>query len=370
MSTSILVNDIRTVYTVNRIVWTLHLQTDEHDLIVYWRTFNNHYLFAMTNPFPTSLTVANYYDDGTYLSSSALSNFVSFDYRGSPVYNFLTFLNPPRVDSDAVLIGSAVDGELTEGTMIDDVYWPSLDRAGIDELCNQYGITINKSKAKDAPPVDTIKTLREKLLQAGHIFLKEMPPKVYANAKSIIETAHAMMYDPKTTYMQFIKECSSQCIVTDEEWLMKGKFDHYNPKRKVIADLKTTGKFDKLLQELYYNGQVNIYHKYVRQLAIYRELVFRKTGEYFKCELIVIGYSGQAMILDIPALALDDAMVQVKKDIAVLNSYRFPGDDRKETLHDNYHIELQYVPWVPVVNMELPEVEEPEEETDPLSNML
>ncbi len=76
----------------------------------------------MPNPFVTKLTTSTYYDDTSYLSASALSNFVSFDFQGRPTYNFLTFLNPPRVDSDAVLIGSAVDGELTEGIMIDDVY--------------------------------------------------------------------------------------------------------------------------------------------------------------------------------------------------------------------------------------------------------
>ena len=107
-------------------------------------------------------------------------------------------------------------------------------------------------------------------------------------------------------------------------------------KRKVIADLKTTGKFAKLLQELYYNGQVNIYHKYIRQLAIYRELVFRKTGELFACELIILGYGGESIILDIPAEALDDAIAQVKKDIAILNNFKFPGDTRTGNLQTNY----------------------------------
>lgn len=316
------------------------------------------------------LTKDNYYDDTSYLSSSALSNFVSFDYQWRPTYNFLTFLNPPRVDSDAVTIGSAVDGELTEGVMIDDVYWPSLDKSELIALAKDYGLEVRERKNKDGP-ADTIASLRAKLIEAGHIFLKEMAPKVYATAKGIIETADKMMYDPKTTYRQFIAECKSQYVIVDNEWMFKSKFDHFNEVREVIADLKTTGKFDKLLQELYYGGQVNIYHRYVRQLAIYRELVFRKTGKWYKCELIVIGYSCQAMILDIPSEALDDAMVQIKKDIEVLNSYRFPNDTRTDKLNDNYHIELKYTRGVPVINAETPEEDWFEEEdSDPLSKML
>lgn len=321
----------------------------------------------MTNPFVTKLNTSTYYNDTTYLSSSALSNFVSFDFQWRPTYNFLTFLNPPRVDSDAITIGSAVDGELTEWIMIDDVYWPSLDKSELIALAKDYGIEVRERKNKDWP-ADTIKSLREKLIQAWHVFLKEMAPKVYETAKGIIDTADKIMYDPKTTYRQFIAECTSQCIITDDEWMMKGKFDHFNEKRKVIADLKTTWKFDKLLQELYYGGQVNIYHRYVRQLAIYRELIFRKTNEWYKCELIVIGYSGQAMILDIPSEALDDSMVQIKKDIEVLNSYRFPNDERTSTLNDNYHIELKYTRGVPVVNVETDE--DWSEEIDPLKDLL
>ena len=321
----------------------------------------------MPNPFVSKLTTSTYYDDTSYLSSSTLGNFASFDFQGRPTYNFLTFLNPPRVSSDAVTLGSAVDGELTENTMIDDVYWPSLDKTELVSLAKEYELEVRERKSKDWP-ADTMASLRSKLIEAGHIFLKEMAPKVYTTAKGIVETADKMMYDPKTTYRQFISECTSQCIITDDEWTMKGKFDHFNEKRKVIADLKTTGKFDKLLQEIYYGGQVNIYHRYVRQLAIYRELVYRKTKEWYKCELIIIGYSGQAMILDIPKEALDDSMVQVKKDIEVLNSYRFPNDSRTEALNDNYHIQLQYIPGMPIVNTETEE--DWFEEEDPLSNML
>ena len=92
----------------------------------------------MNNPFNPTLTTENYYEDVTYLSSSSLSNFVTFDNFGNPLYNFVNFLNPPRPDSNQILIGSAVDGELTEGVLIDDVYGPSLDKTELVELAKSY----------------------------------------------------------------------------------------------------------------------------------------------------------------------------------------------------------------------------------------
>lgn len=93
-------------------------------------------------------------------------------------------------------------------------------------------------------------SLRNKLTQAGHVFLEEIGKDDYESIQTMLNTAKSMRYDSNTTYLEFIKECDSQCIITDEEWMMKGKFDHYNPTRKIIADLKTTGKFDTLIKEL------------------------------------------------------------------------------------------------------------------------
>ena len=52
-----------------------------------------------------SLTNENYYQDKSYLSSSAMSNFVKFDNYGNPVYSFQDFANPPSLeDNDNVQI--------------------------------------------------------------------------------------------------------------------------------------------------------------------------------------------------------------------------------------------------------------------------
>jgi len=80
-----------------------------------------------------------------------------------------------------------------------------------------------------------------------------------------------------TSLLEFIAESDAQCIITNDDWGMRGKFDFINHKREIIADLKTTGNIDILERELIYKGQPNIYHKYVRQLAIYQELYRRET---------------------------------------------------------------------------------------------
>lgn len=72
------------------------------------------------------------------------------------------------------------------------------------------------------------------------------------------------------------------------------------------------------MKELIYKGQPNIYHKYVRQLAIYQELYFLETGLKYDVELIFIDYKGHHRIVRIGQRALDKSLAQVRKDIDVL----------------------------------------------------
>jgi hypothetical protein len=101
---------------------------------------------------------------------------------------------------------------------------------------------------------------------------------------------------------------------------VKGKFDLLNIKRGKISDIKTTGQLDRVLKELLYKGKPNIYHKYVRQLAIYQYLYFLETGERFNVELIFIDYKGHHRVIPIGQRALDKSLAQVMKDIEVLKS--------------------------------------------------
>ena len=288
------------------------------------------------------ITLENYYERNDYLSNSSLSNFVSFDRFWNPVYNFSGFLNPTAPDSDAIEIGKATDADLTENQFFMDTYEVKMDKAWLVELANELGCEVVERKSKANPVADTMVTLTQKIKDAGHVFKKTMTQANYDKVLTILSRANNFQYDANTTYRQYIAECDNQKIVVSEKLQLKWKFDHFNMKRKRISDLKTTGQFDKLIEEIYYGGNVNVNHKYIRQLAIYRQLVLDTTWERYDCELIIIWTNGKHIILRIPHEAMDDAIAQVNKDIEVLNSYRFPdGDDRPNTTTD-YCIFLRY----------------------------
>jgi len=167
---------------------------------------------------------------------------------------------------------------------------------------------------------DTNPVLRSLLEKAGYEFKKEMPKPAFDAINKMLHRARNFQYNQDTTLMEFIEECDCQKICVSDEWGVRGKFDFLNKKRKVIADLKTTGQLDKILKELIYKGKPNIYHKYVRQLAIYQHLYFLETGERYAVELIIIDYKGHHRIIPIGQRALDKALEQVMSDIELLRS--------------------------------------------------
>lgn len=297
--------------------------------------------------------IEEYYERNDYLSNSSLSNFVSFGKFGTPIYNFANFLNPTQPDSDAIEIGKAVDADLTEGQFFLDNFEFKLDKQWLVDLATELECEVILSKSKANPKPDTMATLTEKILAKGHVFKKTMTQANFDKVLTILSRANHFQYDANTTYRQYIAECDNQMVVTSEKLKMKGKFDHCNTKRKRISDLKTTGQFDKLIEDIYYGGNVNVNHKYVRQLAIYRELVYGETGEWWECELIIIGTDGKHIILRIPHAAMDVAMDQVRKDIDMLNTYRFPKDgdsvDDRPDVKDDYCVFMSYKPYQSVV---------------------
>ena len=256
------------------------------------------------------LTPATYYEDKDYLSNSALNNFCSFDIFGNPVYNMQEFLNPTPPESMAITIGTICDRILTEGFNLDDEYWPTLDKAWMKAQLDLMEVDY-KSDATN--PI-----LRRLLEINGYKFKKELPNGARDSIETIINRARNFQYDANTTFMEFIQECDCQKICVSEDWWVKGKFDFLNRKRNLISDLKTTGNLDRIMKELIYKGQPNIYHKYVRQLAIYQELYFLETGLKYQCELIFIDYKWHHRIVRIGQRALDKALAQVRKDIDVL----------------------------------------------------
>ena len=257
------------------------------------------------------MTSEQYYGDDMYLSNSALSRFCSFDYLGNVTYNIHQFLNPPKLDSTAILIGSIVDKILTEQYNMDEDYWPTLDKAGMMDQLDLMWVEYKKA--------DTNPTLRSLLANNWYVFKKEMANGVRESIESLVDTALHFQYDKDTTFMEFIKECDSQFMIVNDEWGMKGKFDFINHKRWLISDLKTTGNIDMLTRDMFYKGQIQVHHKYVRQLAIYQQLYFLETWKKYMAELIIIDYKGNHNVIRIGQRALDKALEQVMRDIEVLS---------------------------------------------------
>lgn len=251
-----------------------------------------------------------YYQDNDYLSSSSLSNFCSFDVFGNPTYNIHEFLNPSRKDSSAILIWQLSDKILTEWFNLDDEYGPTLDKAGMQKQLDLMNIEYNKA--------DTNPVLRGLLERGGYKFKKELGKTERDAIESIVNTAHNFQYDENTRLMEYIAECDCQKICVDEAWWVKWKFDFLNRKKGRISDLKTTWNLERILKEMFYKGQPNVYHKYIRQLAIYQHLYYLESGEQWECELIFIDYKGHHCVKRIGQRALDKALEQVMKDIEVL----------------------------------------------------
>lgn len=290
------------------------------------------------------LTPATYYQDRDYVSNSRLSNFARYDQMGNVVYNFTQYLNPPDLDSDAIMIGKIVDECLTEWVIFEEKYGEKLSKDDWIDLCMQNWVGFNKT--------DTIAKLQQ-ALDSAWVQVEEkipLPKDMSSKIQKILATAKAMQYDADTTYMQYIAECDNQMVVVNESAMLKGKFDHSNSKRKRISDLKTTGTIDKPMKEIYWGNNVNINHKYVRQWAFYRALVLGQTGERWDFELIVIAHNGESIILRIPHEAMDEAWKNIERDIEELNKYRFPWE-KDSNLKTDYCVFLNYNSSTPPIPM-------------------
>lgn len=259
----------------------------------------------------TTITKENYYLCDDYISNSDLARFVSFDLFGNPIYNMFNFINKTSFTNEAMVIGTAVDEVLTEGVILEDKYGEKLDKAGYLELCALMGIDTNSK--------DTIASLQAKLQASGYKDDKvEMTRGNLETVRTILARAHKFQYDATRTFDDYISECQTQLILTDEVNKFRGKFDFYNPKDNRISDLKTTGNLEKLLKDIVYKGQVNVNHKYIRQLAFYQQLALTQLKTKPTCELIIIDHSGNHIVVRIGQHALDLAWAQIQRDLEVL----------------------------------------------------
>jgi hypothetical protein len=228
------------------------------------------------------------YGHPSYLTHSALSNFVSYDNRGTPLYSVFNFLNQTQPESKAVKIGSIADKIITEGLILSEAYTVSMTKEEMLEKLAKFdtGLTM-KNTVKD------IKAVYEE-----HYGVQEqLEPAVYRTIERVVERSYNFRYDKTSTLQDFIAECEWQTVLQDDKRMRKGKADFINMKRKIIADLKVVGNLDRFLMEIQYMGRLNITHKYPRQLAYYNDLTATKD---FDGELFVIDHTGRHIVIHIP----------------------------------------------------------------------
>lgn len=254
----------------------------------------------------------DYHQAKDYLSNSSLSNFVSFDFFGNPTYNIHEFINPTQPSNDAITVGSIVDRILTEWFNIDDEYWPKLLKDDMMSELDMMWVSYDKKT--------TVAVLEKLLEMNGYIFKKELGKVERDAINTIMQRSKEFVYDKDLQLAEYLKDCDMQMVITNDDWGMRGKFDLISHKYQRISDLKTTGNLERFMKELVYQGKPNIYHKYVRQLAIYQELYFRESGKRYDTELIIIDWKGKHTVFRVGQWALDRALAQVYKDIDVLRA--------------------------------------------------
>ncbi|WP_225230285.1 PD-(D/E)XK nuclease-like domain-containing protein [Ureibacillus galli] len=96
----------------------------------------------------------------------------------------------------------------------------------------------------------------------------------------------------KDKFAMFALEGEKEVIYTAElfgvEW--KIKVDNINHQRKIFSDIKTTQELGKRYWSDKYSKYVSFVeaYDYVLQMAIYREVIFKNTGEYYNPYIIAV----------------------------------------------------------------------------------
>lgn len=114
-------------------------------------------------------------------------------------------------------------------------------------------------------------------------------------------------------FMQYLSG-KKQVIMTGEIYGLpiKIKMDVYDENHGVIVDLKTTEDINKAI----WNVQAHCYqdfitaYGYIQQMAIYREIVFQKTGKKCRCFIAVVDKKEYPNhdVIEIPQEEMDDVL--------------------------------------------------------------
>jgi len=143
---------------------------------------------------------------------------------------------------------------------------------------------------------------------------------------AVMKAMEAILKAPWTksmTFGQYIAQpsISTQNIYTDDELMLKGKFDFLDNCDRIV-DLKCTGSVAMVKKELLWNGHLNLNHKWVRQMSIYRHLLLESSKGNASADVVlaIVGHDGSCWFLRLDPDSMDIAFRNVLRDIAHLRN--------------------------------------------------
>lgn len=254
----------------------------------------------------------NYFDDKEYISNSMLNDFFKLTktwkkYYTPDLYHRLHVLNLWKlVQTEAMKVWSIVDEYFADWVDVFDKY------------------KVADWRTKEGKQ------------------LKELFPDICVS-QDVMNRVELLINALKQdkTFLVTVKQSEKQAILkwvyefTDEEtWevvsiKIKGKPDFIDYEWKVIVDLKTTGNFETLLNDMQWQLKPVINHKYFRQLAIYNFLSWQQNDCYLAIADDANTYVNSEWLkfwrtkwIKVRQSILDKALESVFEDIRELYKYQ------------------------------------------------
>lgn len=215
------------------------------------------------------------------LSSSSLSNFVSYDlWTGRRTTNYMNFLYPTHEETDAMLLGTLVDAILTE--------WQEFDRTS--DHIGDYQI-VGRRTGKYEKEI-----------------LQSLADEVYAKVDMIHRVPQLK---------QLFATSEKQVVLTATlDWTeLRWKLDLLAPSG--VVDLKCSGLTTESWEKNFLDPRTGVpspYARYVRQLAFYRMLCRLNDIPHTSSQIVLVAKDGVKWY-EIPQSTIDKAEALIIADI-------------------------------------------------------
>ena len=238
-----------------------------------------------------TITNSNYYDNKTHITNSMIHDFVSYNKYWNRTITPETYYAKhisKKIKfgwSDAMLKWTIVDKYFSEWPYILQDY-PAVSKRSWNNP-NEITNSMNESIQEMIKIWEAFKTFQE-------------------------------LINLSTT----INWTSDQSIVTSEietiNWIVKikWKMDYINHDQKWIIDLKTTANVETLWEDLQFKWDANIFHKYIRQGALYNKLL-----PWYSFAIAVIDDAWRMKFIPVRQDILDESFNYVLQDITELQTY-------------------------------------------------